>query len=1783
MNKFPKTGLSKSCKPMLLVSSSVLLATLAFPHQALADQIIGDGSQVTLGSGDVQDMNCQAVTISNGGKMDLTAGGTLQEVTTLTVEGELDGGAGSILKLSGWVNNGTVTSVPNTLEFAEDCGPITVAGTSDTDGDGISDDLEGGTDIDGDSIPDLDVDNDGIYNFLDDDSDGDGIDDVTEGTGDDDNDTIPNYLDALDTDGDGIPDNTDIDNDNDGILDVDEGTADTDGDSIPDNLDKDSDNDGLPDLNENVCGWSEGRWVTGVEDVDGKAREASYIHPNGVVLATLGDGMPIGRLSSSNLARPFEYTTLFGSSDPTIEGRSILGLGSGSAGANNGTAVTLDLSNFILTPDLTLGIENLGGGTASNPYRYRLELLDANGTLIDLSTMNLLGTEYALQAGGSPSGGPYDEAFTLDTATGDITVSAVGTHSNNSTAAFWNALPASVQKIRLSIFNATAGYGDSIRLFLGVPDVSSCTNNHDGDSLPDYRDLDSDGDGIPDNVEAQLTADFIPPGPDADGDSLIDTYAEKDINENWVRYGLDGVLVDTDADGVPDYLDTDADQDVLTDTDEAGLVLLGDDADQDGLDDAVDIDDAQFGSANAGITDVLAAYPNDTAEVNWRLFNDLDGDSIPDGTDADLDGDGIPNAVEGQGDLDNDDIPNDRDLDSDGDGIPDLVEAQTVGGYSVPDLSDGNQDGIDDAFGSGLEPVDTDVDGTPDYLDTDSDNSGADDITEAGLVLDGNDADQDGLDDAIDSDDAVFGPANAGVSDPLATYPQSSGIPAVRKANALPSFMTAETYHLESGNDFGRMLFLINPFTGEKTEIGAVPYSTTSLSYDDVSKTLYLLSNNGEIVAWQTDSPYAWTVIENTENVAWTDSLPANVSYQTGSFYNGSLYFVPTYTPGSNAANLANDLFRIDFTDSMTVSDVVKVADMSGGSVTWNNNDDMAIDTETGIVYGRSDTNDWDNNQRTSYLYSYDINSGTFSLIKDVTIPYDYDNRPPPSVTNNFSGMSISMEVFDGELWGAGGNGTIYRADKDTGDVEIITNFVHNDADGGVGGDWAGGITSPLNADSVDYNENDTAVVIDIASTDDSDAENSGLTYSLSAADDGGLFDIDPASGEVTFKAAPDFEAPTDGDADNVYQFTVEVCDSLNACSSEGFSVTVKNADEDRDNDGLLDSVEATLGTDPEDADSDGDGLSDGMEVGGVDNDPATAADNIDTNPLDSDSDDDGLSDGEEVTGVNGNPATGTDPNQADTDGDGLQDGTELGIVGPLSGGSSEGSNPVVYAGTDPVQFVIDTDPATITNPLSADTDGGGVCDGANAVDDVCEAGEDANNNGRVDAGETDPTAGNAADEIDSDNDGLTDAVEADLGTDPNIADSDNDGLNDGDEVGGADNDPATTDDNTDPLNPDTDEDGVYDGPEVGGDPRNPVDTDDDGTADVLDTDDDGDGLLTKHEVPDVDGDGNPADAQNTDGDLLPDYLDADDDGDGNLTADELADANTDGDPADANDMDGDSVPDYLDDAEVQTVHLNVRGILQGAYDSGVGLMRDDLRLTGILPAAQPYSDVVESFGYSGAEIASQALLNVDGDDAVVDWVLVELRADGDMASRIVSQAGLLQRDGDVVNPQTGEAKLAFPNLAAGNYHVTLRHRNHLGVITADPVALSPLPAMVDFTLPSTGANGEHARLDGADVSVLWAGEANTSNSVIGNGPGNDINIVLGRVLISAANEAVSSNFRLGGYKQTDFNLDGVTLFAGPDNDVNLLLGNVLLHPNNDTLSVNFVVTGGVPKLNPAE
>jgi len=234
----------------------------------------------------------------------------------------------------------------------------------------------------------------------------------------------------------------------------------------------------------------------------------------------------------------------------------------------------------------------------------------------------------------------------------------------------------------------------------------------------------------------------------------------------------------------------------------------------------------------------------------------------------------------------------------------------------------------------------------------------------------------------------------------------------------------------------------------------------------------------------------------------------------------------------------------------------------------------------------------------------------------------------------------------------------------------------------------------------------------------------------------------------------------------------------------------------------------------------------------------------------------------------------------------------------------------------------------------------------------------------------------------------------------------------------------------------------------------------------------------------------------------------------------------------------------------ISGVQLNAKVRLEGPYDTGNGLMRDDLRVAGLVPMQEPYTGL--GFGQvagGGGESTTVGALGVTGNNAIVDWVRVELRSSTTPSTVLATRQGLLQRDGDVVAVD-GISPLLF-NIGAGNYHVAVRHRNHLGAMTANALALSGTPVSVDLTSAATATWGTNARKTSGSNLLLWAGNATGDAQLKYTGTSNDRDPILTTVGSTTPTNSVT------GYARTDITLDGSTKYTGSGNDRDPILVNV--------------------------
>lgn len=232
------------------------------------------------------------------------------------------------------------------------------------------------------------------------------------------------------------------------------------------------------------------------------------------------------------------------------------------------------------------------------------------------------------------------------------------------------------------------------------------------------------------------------------------------------------------------------------------------------------------------------------------------------------------------------------------------------------------------------------------------------------------------------------------------------------------------------------------------------------------------------------------------------------------------------------------------------------------------------------------------------------------------------------------------------------------------------------------------------------------------------------------------------------------------------------------------------------------------------------------------------------------------------------------------------------------------------------------------------------------------------------------------------------------------------------------------------------------------------------------------------------------------------------------------------------------------------TVTMNIKVFLEGPFD-GVSEMHDDLRGLASFPLSEPYTGLgFTQVGDGGGESISSTVLSVSGSNAIVDWIMVELRDKTDNTSVLNTRVGLLQSDGDIVDLD-GSSALEM-SVGADDYYIAVRHRNHLGVLSANTVALSTTStASIDFTLPSTPTFGTNAQKNISGVTAMYTGNANPDNVLKYTGSQNDRD----KILVKIGGSVPTAIFN--GYCIEDVNLDGVAKYTGSGNDRDLILVNI--------------------------
>jgi hypothetical protein len=226
---------------------------------------------------------------------------------------------------------------------------------------------------------------------------------------------------------------------------------------------------------------------------------------------------------------------------------------------------------------------------------------------------------------------------------------------------------------------------------------------------------------------------------------------------------------------------------------------------------------------------------------------------------------------------------------------------------------------------------------------------------------------------------------------------------------------------------------------------------------------------------------------------------------------------------------------------------------------------------------------------------------------------------------------------------------------------------------------------------------------------------------------------------------------------------------------------------------------------------------------------------------------------------------------------------------------------------------------------------------------------------------------------------------------------------------------------------------------------------------------------------------------------------------------------------------------------------LSLKALLQGCYDETTSLMKDLLRSNNYIPLIEPYSalDGFTHTGGGGGETITATDLAVTGAKAIIDWVFVEIRAAGAPAVVLYTRSAVILADGTI-------SKLNTSAIPKGYYSIAIRHRNHLGVMTKDPIDCNSSTTF-DFT---TGTNVENNAMNVLSGKYcLWSGNC-LNDGKVSYGIGNNA---------TSYTDASTIFMKLGGnistvisgYNKEDHNMNGQVKYSGIDNDRGLILVNI--------------------------
>lgn len=220
---------------------------------------------------------------------------------------------------------------------------------------------------------------------------------------------------------------------------------------------------------------------------------------------------------------------------------------------------------------------------------------------------------------------------------------------------------------------------------------------------------------------------------------------------------------------------------------------------------------------------------------------------------------------------------------------------------------------------------------------------------------------------------------------------------------------------------------------------------------------------------------------------------------------------------------------------------------------------------------------------------------------------------------------------------------------------------------------------------------------------------------------------------------------------------------------------------------------------------------------------------------------------------------------------------------------------------------------------------------------------------------------------------------------------------------------------------------------------------------------------------------------------------------------------------------------------ESDCIYIDIQAFMEGAYSLNAQEMTTGLNTSrGLLPGQTPINNLVSGtpagqpyslapWNYAGQEGADWTNDNYTND--AVDWVLVSFRLSEDKASQIAQTAALLNKDGSIDFPDRCVLSADW----ADPMYIVIEHRNHIGIMSPQPVTLTNQVLSYDFRQADAYSDGLGYGQKEISIGVwaMFAGDGDQSDDFSYDINGEDKQIWY------------EQNGVFDIYLQGDYNLDG--------------------------------------------